>query len=358
MQELPLRPFHELNSALFRAEGGWHVPAGYGPVDVEVSAVRGGAAMIDLGDRVKVAVRGSDRTSFLDGLVTADLKVLDPGSLAYGLVLTDKSRVVGDLMIYALEDAFILDVEGSQAGPLLAYIQKFLVSDDVVLEDMTPAAHLEVHGPDAPAVLTQALGQDVRSMPEGRFIRFVTGKRAQGIISRISGFGVPGFAVWATASSLDAQWSALARRGTTPFGRDAYNVLRIEAGRPRVGADMSEDTLALEVAPAGAISFTKGCYVGQEIVARGTYRGHMNRKLLGLQVDGDLPPERGDRVRTVAGDVGAVTSGAWSPTLRRFVALALLRVDSVTPTTGLFVDRGGWDLRATLRPLPFVRPST
>jgi folate-binding protein YgfZ len=119
---------------------------------------------------------------------------------------------------------------------------------------------------------------------------------------------------------------------------------------------MGEDTLALEVAPGGAISFTKGCYIGQEVVARGTYRGHMNRRLMGLRIDGDVPPQRGDPVRTAEKVVGHVTSGAWSPTLRSVIALAILRIEEVSPTTPLSVDRGGWDLRASVVSLPFVRP--
>ncbi len=169
--------------------------------------------------------------------------------------------------------------------------------------------------------------------------------------------GEAGFSVWGVGMDLEILWSRLFRRGVAPLGRDALEVLRIEAGQPRVGVDMGEDTLALEVAPEGAISFTKGCYVGQEVVARGTYRGHVNRRLMGLQIDGDVPPVRGDPVRREEREVGRVTSGAWSPTLRRVIALALMRVEEVTPRMDLFVDRGGWDLRARLHSLPFVRPA-
>lgn len=120
---------------------------------------------------------------------------------------------------------------------------------------------------------------------------------------------------------------------------------------------MDLNTLALEVAPEGAISFTKGCYVGQEVVARGTYRGHMKRKLMGLRIDGDVPPARGDAVRRDEADIGFVTSGTWSPTTGWVVALAILRVEGLAPDAALFIDHDGWDLRARLHPLPFVRSS-
>ncbi|MGQ0796913.1 MAG: CAF17-like 4Fe-4S cluster assembly/insertion protein YgfZ, partial [Methanobacteriota archaeon] len=268
---------------------------------------------------------------------------------------TDKSRVVGDLRVYAFEDRFVLDMEGRQAAPLLAYIQKFLVSDDVVLEDLGPSGHLEVHGPAATRIVSAVAGVDVRGLLPDRGTAFAVERRRAGHVARVGGVGEVGFALWAEGADLAASWARFLEKGVTPVGRDAFDVLRIEAGMPRVGVDMGEDTLALEVAPADAISFSKGCYVGQEVVARGTYRGHMNRRLMGLQVDGDVPPERGNRVRTAHGDVGHVSSGAWSPTLGRVIALALLRIEEVGPATDLFVDRGGWDLRASLHSLPFVR---
>lgn len=354
LRELPLRSYHELGGAVFRPEAGWNVPANYGPLDAEVLAVRAGAGMIDWSDRAKVRVTGADRTSFLDGLVTADMKTLVPGTSAYALVLTEKSRVVGDLRVYAFEDHYVLDLEASQKDPLLAYIQKFLVSDDVLLSDLGPSAHIEVHGPGAARILTSVLGTDVRALLGDAFATFPVDKRRRGIVARVRGTGEAGFALWAPEAGLEDLWARLVRIGVTPLGRDAFDVLRIEAGLPRVGAEMGPDTLALEVAPEGAISFTKGCYVGQEVVARGTYRGHMNRKLMGLRIDGDVPPSRGDVVRTLSKEVGFVTSGAWSPTLRWVVALAILRIEEVGPTTELHVDHGGWDLRATAHPLPFV----
>jgi folate-binding protein YgfZ len=117
---------------------------------------------------------------------------------------------------------------------------------------------------------------------------------------------------------------------------------------------MGEDTLALEVAPESAISFTKGCYVGQEIVARGTYVGQVRRKLLGLRVDGDVVPARGDRVSKDGHEVGRVTSSAWSPTVGRVIALGILRLDAISPEDSLSIDHQGRNLRARMNALPFA----
>jgi len=352
---LPLRGHHETSGAVFRSEAGWSVPGSYGPVSSEVAAVRTAAGAIDLSDRGKVEVRGPDRVTFLDGLLTADVKVLEPGTLTYALVLTDKSRVVGDVRVVAFEDRLLLDVEAAQKEVILDHVRRHLVSDDVDLVDLGSVGHLEVHGPRAVAAASAAIGRDLRATAPNRVGTFPLGKRETGHAAHVRTLEEPAIALWASAGTLEPIWERLLRSGAAPVGRDAFETLRVEAGVPRVGADMGEFTLALEVAPEGSISFTKGCYVGQEVVARATYRGHMNRKLLGLKIDGDVPPAHGDRVVAAGSEVGRVTSGAWSPTLGRPIALALLRIDRVSAGDPIFVDRAGWDLRAALHPLPFVR---
>src|SRR5205823_9882893 len=159
-------------------------------------------------------------------------------------------------------------------------------------------------------------------------------------VASIPSLGVTGYALWSSTSDLSELWDRLVATGVPPIGRDAWEILRIEAGVPRFGPDMDEDTLALEVAPESAISFTKGCYVGQEVVARGTYVGQMRRKLAGIRVDGDQPPAHGDRVLKSDREVGFVTSGTWSPTLGSAIAIALLRIEEVAPTESLRIDRG------------------
>ncbi len=354
MSELLLRSYHEVRGALFHPEAGWEVPSNYGPLDSEVLAVRRDVGMIDFSDRAKVRVTGADRVTFLDGLVTADVKLLTPNTSAYALVLNDKSRVLGDLRVLALDDAFVLDIEAAQKDSLLAYFRKMLVSDDVTLEDLGACGHIEVHGPRAPDVVSATLGVDVRGLSLDAVKSFPLDRRRTGYAVRVRTVGEAGYVIWGPGVALENVWAVLDRANVPPFGRDAFDVLRLEAGMPRFGADMSGETLALEVVPEAAISFTKGCYTGQEVVARGTYVGHMNRKLLGLRIDGDVPPSRRDLVRKEGKDVGFVTSGAWSPTKGWVIGLALLRVDDVRNTDVLFIDHHGWDLRARLHPLPFV----
>ncbi len=357
MNELALRSRHELSGAVFRNDGNWSVVASYGSVDSEVRAVRTRAGVIDLSDCAKIELTGSERVTFLDGLVTADMKILAPGSSAYALLLNEKSRVLGDLRAYAFPESLVLDIEARQKDSVLRILEKGRVSDDVEFRDLGPAAHFVVLGRASETVVAGVFGPDVRNVGADGFLTVPVGRHHRANVARIRTNGEAGFAIWSADSDLVETWTALLRWDAVPIGRDAFEILRIEAGVPRFGVDMGEDTLALEAAPESAISFTKGCYVGQEIVARGTYVGQVRRKLLGLRVDGDVTPVRGDRVSKGERDVGFVTSGAWSPTLGSFIAMGVLRTEDATPEDGLFVDRGGWALRARLRPLPFVTGS-
>jgi len=355
MRELRLRPYHEVRGAIFRADAGWEVPTGYGPLGAEVRAVRTRAGIIDFSDRAKVRVRGEDRVTFLDGLVTADVKLLADGVSAYALLLNEKSRVLADLRVLGFSDSFVLDIEAVQKDTVLRQLEKHLVSDDVVFEDLGPCDHIEAHVPAAGDLVTAGLGTDVRGLALDAFRSMPLERRRTAHVGRIRSVGEAGFSIWSPDGDLIRLWERLERLGAVPIGRDAWDILRIEAGVPRIGAEMTEETLALEVAPPYAINMTKGCYIGQEVVARGTYVGHMNRKLAGLRIEDDLPPNRGDPVLSGTRKVGAVTSAAWSPTLGWPIALALMRIDSIAAGAPLVVDRGGWDLRATIHPLPFVR---
>jgi len=357
MRDLLLRPEHDLAGALFRNEAGWNVPAGYGSIDSEVRAVRAAAGIIDLSDRAKIRLTGSERVTFLDGIVTADMKVLTPETSAYALLLNEKSRVLGDLRVYAFADSLVLDIEASQKDTIMAILEKARVSDDVEFHDLGACGHIEVHGPASGDLVTSVLPGDVRALPQDAFVTFPVDKHHEGHVGRVRGLGEIGYAIWSPGSSLGEIWDVLSRRGVTPIGRDSFEILRIEAGTPRFGMEMREDTLALEVAPDFALSFTKGCYVGQETVARGTYVGQVRRKLFGLRVDADVPPVPGDKVSKGIREIGKVTSGTWSPTTGWVIALSLLRADEVTAKDTLFIDRGGWDLRAKLNPLPFVTGS-
>lgn len=354
MQGLPLRPYHEARGAAFRSEAGWSVPAGYGSLEEELRALHQRAGMIDLSDHAKIELTGSERVPFLDGLVTADLKTLPAGTSAYALLLNEKSRVLGDLRVYVLPDSLVLDLVAAQKDSVLRILDKARVSDDVEFKDLGPTGEIEVYGPASSRSIDKALGVDANGLAQGKFLTFMLSSRGTAYVVVIGAPPMNGYAIWSADSDLSREWEALSRVGVAPVGRDAMEVLRIEAGIPGFGADMGDDTLALEVAPESAISFTKGCYVGQEIVARGTYVGHVRRKLLGLRLEGDVVPAHGDRVSKDGREVGYVTSAAWSPTFGQVIALGILRLDAVSRDDRLSIGHGERSLLARIGSLPFA----
>ena len=353
MKQLPLRPRHDLGGATFVVHAGWEVPASYSNLEVEVGSVRASAGMIDLSDRVKVRVSGTDRVSFLNGLVTQDVASLTPGTWTYALVLTPKAKVVGDVWVYALDDAFLLDMPADEAGWVLDHVRKHLISDDVLLEEF-PAAHISLHGPQASALVRRLIGGDALPKGPAAFASVPIHKKSSMLVGSSVFPHLPGYEFISWTSALDDVWRRLVAMGATPIGREAWNTLRIETGRAKAGVDMDETTIALEARLERAISFTKGCYEGQETIARATYQGHMNRLLVGFRVESDLVPVRGDSVVVEGKQVGQITSGTYSPTLRNVIAMGYIRRPQDALGTRVTIESEGWQLRSIVTRLPFV----
>jgi len=359
MRQLPLRARHELGGALFVDRSGWEVPASYSGLDTEVFGVRASAGIIDHSDRVKVRLSGADRVSFLNGLVTKDVAAMKAGQWTYALVLNPKGKVVGDTWVYAMEDAFLLDLLRDESSWVLDHIRRHLVSDDVTIEELPAVAHLAVHGPLAPNLVRRVLGSTKAPGP-GEFLTLPVDRKRSVLVSSSDYLRLPGFRFLSWTDSLDDVWRSLTASGPTvgsgaiPIGREAWNILRIEAGRPRAGVDMDENTIALEARMEPAISFTKGCYEGQEVIARATYQGHMNRLLVGFRAEGDAIPARGDPVLVGGQHLGNVTSAAYSPTLRSVIALGYVRRPNDAPGTRVVIESDGWQVRAAVAQLPFV----
>src|SRR5206468_4453345 len=201
MQELRLRPYHDLEGAIFRPEAGWLIPATYGPVDAEVRAVRTRAGMFDWSDRAKIRLTGSERVTFLDGIVTADMKTLTPGTSAYALLLNEKSRVLGDLRVYVFPDSLVLDIEAAQKDSVLRILEKARVSDDVEFHDMGMAGHIEVLGPNADTRIAAVLGVEVRGLSRDSFLT-VTSGRLSTYAGRVQSTGTISYTIWSPNSSL------------------------------------------------------------------------------------------------------------------------------------------------------------
>jgi folate-binding protein YgfZ len=306
-------------------------------------------------------VSGADRASYLQGLLTNDIVALKAGQGCYAAYLTAQGRMIADLYVYEVGDLLLVTLEHDVKDVVLAKLDQFIFSEDVKLGDVTDAfAQIAVVGPDAAriaALLMPDTSADVlQALPEHGNVR-ATWHGAPAIVARVSDTGEAGFDLFVERAQAAALTGALTAAGTIALDEPTADALRIEAGVPRFHRDMDEETLPLEAAiESRAISFSKGCYVGQEVVIRVLHRGHgrVARKLVGLTLTDGAPPEPGSVVKSGDRDAGQVTSSTMSPALARPVALAYVHRDFLEPGTALTVD--GADAIVTALPFVATRP--
>ncbi len=315
----------------------------------ECRLARREAVFFDEDGRGKLAITGRDREKFLQGLLTQDMKAIAPGRGALACALTVKGKAIADMRVYALPDAFLLDVAPGRAGALAEHLRKYVIAAQVGIEDRSPAlATIAVEGPRA---------RDVLSLPDVPSPLGIAPFDGGRFLARASISGEDGWRLLLPREEALAAAAALREAGARPISPDAVEWLRIEAGVPLYGRDLDEHTLPPEAGlEAAAISYTKGCYLGQETIARLHFLGHINRRLMGLVFEGDDPsPPAGTLLYTPdRREIGRVTSPGYSPTLGRPVALGYVRREANAPGTRLFT--GNLKRRAlTVLALPLVQ---
>lgn len=354
-ETLPLHERHAAAGARFGEADGWLVPLRYGEPAAEHEAVRERVGIVDRSERGKVEATGRDRAGFLHGLLSNDIKGLTPGRGCETALLDVHGKVTALLLVHCLADRFVLEMERRLLGPVLATVDRYLFSEHVEFEDVSAAwGLLTVAGPWARKTLEEALGQAVPDLGRREHVA-LTWQGHTLRVSRGEESGEEELDLWVPAEAAGAAWDRLRETGARPVGREAWDVLRVEAGVVRHGIDVDAGMLLLEAPLPDAYSLTKGCYLGQEVVARVTYRGHVNRKVVGLRFDDERIPPAGAPV--VAGDreVGRVTSAVVSPALRRGLALAYLRREHADPGTRVEVRAPEGPLPAEVAALPFYR---
>jgi folate-binding protein YgfZ len=302
----------------------------------EYAAVRSGAVLLDLGYRTVVRVVGTDRVTFLQGMLTNDVAGLVPGTGCAALLLTIQGRVTADVRVAALEEALLLEVDVRAERAFREALEKLIIADDVeLLGPASPLALIGLEGPAAEALLPRGATAGTAAYAHAAIDVGGVPVRAQ----RASEVRGAGFVLHVPASQAPVVWDVIARAGARPCGMGALEGRRVEVGVPRIGLDMDGSTLALEVPVDEAISATKGCYLGQEVVARGTARGHVNRRLAGLLLEGPEPPVRAPLV-CEGREVGHLTSVAYAFGAGQLAALGFVRREHWDPGTELAVRHG------------------
>jgi tRNA-modifying protein YgfZ len=274
------------------------------------------AAWLDLSARGKIKLTGEDRARLLHAMTTNHIQQLIPGSGCYAFFLNDKGRVLADANVLCRPDYFLLDVEPETREPLYQHLDRFIIADDVTLEDATGSiATIAIEGPEAACVL-ERVGAPV---PEADYSSV---EWDQVLVARLNSTGSVGFFVFAPAAEKLALIARLEAAGAEPADAEAARVVRLEHGKPRYGEDISERFLAQEANQPQALNFSKGCYLGQEIVERVRSRGQIHRVLMPLTLETKEPPVAGTKLE----DATEITSAAYSPALDKVVALAYVRV--------------------------------
>jgi folate-binding protein YgfZ len=387
---LALREFHQSRSARFTTVNGLEAVADYGDALAEYTALRESAAVLDLCFRGRVCLVGADRVRFLHGQVTNDVKRLRAGEGCYAALVTAKGKMVCDLNIFCLQDELLLDFEPGLTQSVTERLEKYIVADDAQVVDVSPLyGLLSVQGPKAEEVV-RALGL-FAELPAKAFDsvkssdatlgeiylmnqpRLCSGSRRReeadekdqpGPIRLLTSAATNsqfGFDLFVPTTALGAVADKLIAAARTAGGRaggwTAFETARIEAGIPRFGADMDETNLPLECGlEARAVSYNKGCYIGQEVLNRVHSIGHVNRHLVGLRLADDLQtlPARGEKLFHAGKEVGHVTSAVASPALKANLALGYVRREANQRGNELTLRLAGRETRARLVALPFA----
>lgn len=329
----------------------------YTAIENEYGALHRGAMLVDRSHRVRMSLQGDRRVDTLTGLVTNDVGALAPGSGQYAAALTPRGKIIADVRIFARESELLIDVPVRAGSGWLAMVKKYVNPRSTGYSDRTDAlADLGLFGHRAREIVARLAGVDADPLeslsPYGHLTTSVDDFEV--IVVRAPDIGVEGYELIVPAERLVQLWTRATDLGATPAGLDAWEVARIEAGRPEWGIDIDESTIPQEanLDELHAISYTKGCYTGQETVARVHFRGHVNRHLRGLSYSASEPLPRGAQlVDENEKAVGDVRSSGISPRLGG-IALAMVRREIAVGSTVRARWEGG-EAPAAVLTLPF-----
>lgn len=361
LRQLALHEIHRASGALMSELNGWSVPASYGDELFEYAAVReSGNGLLDLSSRGRLLVKGSEAVAFLNGLITNDMKTLAENQWMPAVFPNVQGRLVASVrVIHTTDDTagktvqptFIIDTEPATHDRVLQTIQRFTLAGDFHVTDLTgETVLLSLQGRAAADKLTNILGASDLGIDVGSVAQ-ITWQNNPILVMRASHTVAGGFDVLVNNSYAEQVWQALLMAGARPVGYDALEILRVEAGIPRYHQDMDETTVVTETNLDDAVSYTKGCYVGQEIIARIKYRGHVAKKLRGLVFEKPAIVAIGTSIKSKDDkEIGQVTSSVYSPHLGQRLALGYIKFDYIAAGTEVKTSDG---VPARVVDLPF-----
>ncbi len=361
MKHSPLHSQHEALGAQFETVGEWEMPAQYGDPIAEHLAVRQGVGIADLSHRGLLQVTGDDRVTWLQSIISNDILPLKTGQWLYSSFMSHKGKMLSYFRVYRLEDSLLVEDAGEVGDSTYQTFRKFLLyGTKAKLKNCNESwSLLLVSGPKGPQLLKETFGIDVSTLNAHSFLSHEYDGQ-QLLIARTEETGERDFELFAQAETIPRVWEPLWASGKSlglqAFGTQARETLRIEAGIPKLGPDLNEQIVPPEANLEGkAFSLTKGCYPGQEVVARMDTYGSVKRRLVGLVIDSPqgYVPDAGTKIFSGDREVGWISSAAYSPTLNKTIAFAFPLRDFTAPQTKLAVAHDQQRYEATVRALPF-----
>ena len=322
-KKTPLHDKHATRGAVFGETGGFFLPKNYGDPEEEAKTVRESIAIIDISSRGKLILSGPDHIKFLQGMLTNDVQEKKPGTGVYATILTPKGKMISDMRVFKNEDSVYMDTEPGMGRDVAELLRKFRLSYKAEVIDATQdycVLHACGHG--CGEFIAERLGIDTEQMSE-----YDHGTCDEVTIMKLNRTGETGFDILFENRRAREIWDILLESPAAPglSGQEALEILRIEAGIPVYGKDMDISTIPIEAGIWNALDFEKGCYVGQEVIARIKWRGRVNWHLayFASQQDGCASP--GDTLWVEEKKVGRITSSTYSPTLRKNIAIGYIR---------------------------------
>ena len=309
------------------------------PDETMYRALRHGAGLVPLAGRTQIEVTGGDRAKLLHSFCTANVNTLSPGDGCEAFILNGKGKVLGFVYLFCQADGIVLETIPGQAGKLIAHLDRYVIREDVHFHDNTETcSELLLAGEQAVACLADA---GVAELPQAYCGSLKCSIAARDVfIRKLEITGPHDFLISCNASDCESVRSSLTAAGATDCNQATFEVARIEYGTPLYGIDISEENLPQELnRDQRAISFTKGCYLGQETVARLDAMGHVNKIYVGVRFDKDVEIEAGAQWQADGKPVGSVTSVCRSPQLDGVLALGFVKTKFAKP--GSILDCNG-----------------
>jgi tRNA-modifying protein YgfZ len=296
-------------------------------------ALRHGAAWLDVSGRGRIVARGRDRARLLHNLTSNEVKKMRPGEGCYAFLLNPQGRIQADLWLFCFEEHFLIDTEPGLCEKVRQHIQRYIIADKVELEDITAATGaMAIEGPGAAGTLA-ALGAPAPVTD------YAHGPWGDLTVAAVSLTGQPGFRIYGGTSQIGELAGRLSGAGAQPATEEDTRQVRIENGRPRYGEDIREVSLPQETDQMQAVSFTKGCYLGQEIVERIRAQGHVNKKLVRFAMEMAEAPAPGAKLLSGGNEAGEVTAAVYSEEFGKVMGMAYVR--TAHADAGSALEAGG-----------------